>query len=112
MTGPRSISKDATKIYSTWFSVLPRGYCERSRRGGWASRLEGRDAPFESELCCEETPVPVDGVLLLELGYEVWSVSDMIAGGGRGDRLEGLECCEIRDAERDEGKDEREALWF
>lgn len=76
-------------MYSTWFSVLPRGYCERRRGRGRASGLWTRAAPFESELCWDDAPVPVDGVLLLELGSEVRSVSDITAGGGSGDLFGG-----------------------
>lgn len=36
----------------------------------------------------------------------------MIADGGKGERLEGREPCDTREAERDEGKDEREVLWL
>jgi len=27
------MSNDATSMYSTWFSIEDRGYCDRSRRG-------------------------------------------------------------------------------
>jgi hypothetical protein len=53
---PRSMSKDATSIYSTWFSGLSAGYCERSggaeRVGGWGRDLEASDECAERE--CEE----------------------------------------------------------
>lgn len=44
------MSKDATKIYSTWFSVAPRGYCERSFREVPASDRNGA----ESDECWED----------------------------------------------------------
>lgn len=57
----------------------------------------------DNDECCEETPVPVDGVFDLELGFEVRSVSDTMppppAPGGMGDR-DCLERCDICDSER------------
>ena len=59
----------------------------------------------DNDECCEETPL--EGVLELELGSEVWSVS-IIGGFGL---LEGLGCLvDIAEGERLEGKDEREVL--
>jgi len=107
MTGPRSMSKDATRMYSTWFSVAPRGYCDLSRRAGCASGFWCRGAPVDMDECCDETAVPVDGVLDLELGSDVRSVSDMAAAGGCGDR-DGR--CDMWEGERAEGKDDSEFL--
>lgn len=60
----------------------------------------------DNDECCDETPVPVDGVFDLELGLEVRSVSDTMppppAPGGIGDRA-GLERCDICDSERGYG---------
>lgn len=67
---------------------------------GCASGLYFRGA--ERDECCDDTPL--DGVLEFELGLEVRSVSIM---GGLGD-LEGLECRDIADGDREEGKEERE----
>lgn len=86
-------------MYSTWFSVAPRGYCERTLRGGWASNVFGR-REAERDECCEDGPS--EGVFDLELGSEVRSVSTR---GGWGD-LDGRDECDICDGERDEGKDE------
>lgn len=107
ITGPRSISNEATRIYSTWFSVDPRGYWDRSFRGG----REGTTCRFgaDSDECCDEATVwlSIDDVLFdLELGFEVRSASAAI--GGCGDR-EGRSWCDICEAERDDGKEEREA---
>lgn len=101
-------------MYSTWFSVPPRGYCERSLRRGCARGLYrgGPASWLDSELCCDETPVrpvPVDGVLLLELGSEVRSVSEVLmASGGCGDRAEGREFCDMPEPEREEGNEDSE----
>ena len=67
---------------------------------GCASGLYFRGA--ERDECCDDTPL--DGVLEFELGLEVRSVSIM---GGLGD-LDGLECRDIADGDREEGKEERE----
>lgn len=60
----------------------------------------------DSDECCDETPVPVDGVFDLELGSEVRSVSETmpppLVPGGMGDR-DGLERCDICEAEREFG---------
>ena len=59
----------------------------------------------DSDECWEETPL--EGVLELELGSEVWSVS-IIGGLGL---LDGLGCLvDIAEGERLEGKDDREVL--
>lgn len=102
MTGPRSISKDATRIYSTWFSEVPRGYCDLWRFEGRESAFRRRGARIDE--CCDEGPI--EGVLDLELGSEVRSVSAM---GICGD-LDGLELCDICDGER-EMKDDIEVRW-
>lgn len=53
-------------------------------------------------------PVPVDGVLDLELGFDVRSVSDMIPMGGCGERAGRWDICE---PERDDGgRDDSEVL--
>lgn len=98
--GPLSISNEATNMYSTWFSVSPRGYCDRSFLRGCASGLYFRGA--DSEECWEETPL--EGVLELELGSEVRSVS-IIGGLGL---LEGR--LDIAEGEREEGKEDRDVL--
>lgn len=87
-------------MYSTWFSVDPRGYCGRSLRVECASGLYRRGA--ESEECCDDRPV--DGVLDFELGSDDRSVS-MI--GGCGDR-EGREWFDICEGDLEAGKLERE----
>ncbi len=80
-------------------------------RGGCASETGCRGAPPERDECWDETPVPVDGVLDLELGLDVRSVSDMMPASGCGER-EGreTEVLDIWESERDEGKDESEVL--
>lgn len=91
-------------MYSTWFSVAPRGYCDRSFLGGCASGLY-RLGP-DSDECWDERPV--DGVLDLELGFEVRSVSVTCGWGDR----EGRELWDICDGEReDEGEARRVARW-
>lgn len=100
------MSKEATRIYSTWFSVDPLGYWDRNFRGrdGTACRC-GAD----SNECCDEATVwlSIDDVLFdLELGLEVRSASAAI--GACGDR-EGRSWCDICEAERDDGKEESEA---
>lgn len=76
--GPRSISKEATRIYSTWFSVDVRGYCDRSFLEGRPSALIRRGA--DRDECCDDTPL--EGVLDFELGSETRSGS---RAGGNGD---------------------------
>jgi hypothetical protein len=96
--------------------VPPRGYCERSLRRGCDCGLyrRGPTSLFDSELCCDDKPVrpvPVEGVLLLELGSDVRSVSEvLIAIGGCGDRADGREFCDIPDPERDDGKEDSDVL--
>lgn len=70
-------------MYSTWLSVWPRGYCDRSFLAGCASGLYLRGA--DNDECCDDTPL--EGVFEFELGSDVRSVSIM---GGLGD-LDGLE---------------------
>jgi len=97
------MSKEATRMYSTWLSGDPRGYCDLSLREDRASAFTRRGA--DKDECCDDGPS--DGVLDLALGSEVRSVS---ATGGCGD----LACRELRDmseAERDEGKDRSEARF-
>ena len=66
----------------------------------------------DRELCWDERPVravPVEGVLLLELGSDVRSGSEVPGPiGGWGD----LELCDMPEPDRDEGKDERDVLRF
>jgi hypothetical protein len=92
------MSKDATRMYSTWFSVLPLGYCERNLRWGCEPAAYRRGAA-ESELCCEETPV--EAVLLFELGFEVRSASGALPCGGCGER-DGRGACDMSNADRDD----------
>jgi len=103
--GPLSISNEATRIYSTWFSVSPLGYCDRNFLLLCASGLYFRGA--DSDECWEETPL--DGVFEFELGFEVRSVSIM---GGLGDLDGRLECRDMADGDREEGNDERDVLRF
>lgn len=103
------MSNDATSIYSTWFSVSPRGYWDRNFRVGCASGLYLRGA--ERDECGEDTPL--DRVfeapeLGSEVGSEVRSISILVIGFGD---LEGR-LCDISDVEREEGKDDREVLRF
>lgn len=93
MTGPLSISKEATKIYSTWFSFVPRGYCDFSFRRDCAPVYLGNGTILlaDKEECCDEMPVFVDGVLDLELGSDMRSGSETMpppppAIGGIGER--------------------------
>lgn len=101
------MSKDATRMYSTWFSFDPRGYCDLSRRRDCVPELylgNGTILLPDKDECCDEMPVPVEGVLDLELGSDMRSASlPAPATGGMGDR-EGLEeRCDICDAEREDG---------
>lgn len=61
----------------------------------------------DSDECCEEIPVPVEGVFDLELGFEVRSVSETMppppAPGGIGERGGLVERCDICEAEREAG---------
>lgn len=90
-------------MYSTWFSVDPRGYCDRSFREGCASGLYRLGA--DSDECCEDAAVrlPIDDVLLdLELGFEVRSVSKFMGGCVARE----FDICEV---EREDGNDDRDA---
>lgn len=87
MIGPLSTSNDATRMYSTWFSVAPRGYCDRSLRGGdgggggggWAAAAAAA-AALDSDECCDETAVSVEGACVdLALWLDVRSTSDVAA---------------------------------
>lgn len=99
------MSKDATRMYSTWFSGDSRGYWDRSFRGdwdmGWALARTDRDESSEATVWLAK-----DEVFELELGWDVRSVS---VGGGR--EGGGGEIPEA-ELERDEGKEEREVRWF
>ena len=77
------MSKDATRIYSTWFSVVPRGYCDLGFLGERTSWLERRGADPDPESDEEWDDTPTEEVLSLELGFDVRSVSGT---GGTGDR--------------------------
>jgi hypothetical protein len=68
-------------MYSTWLSVLPRGYCERTLRRRGASAFHGWDGGLDKDDCGEETPVPVEGVFDFELGSDVMPVSEIPTGG-------------------------------
>ena len=99
------MSNEATKIYSTWFSTSPLGYCDRSFLRGWASGLYLLGA--ESEECCED--IPLEGVLEEALGSDVRFRS---IRGGFGD-LEGLlECRDMVEGDLEEGNEDREVLRF
>lgn len=92
-------------MYSTWFSVAPRGYCDRIFLGARGSGL--RDCVADSDECCDSGPI--DSVLDFELGSDVRSES---AKGGWGD-LEGRrECCDMSEADREEGKLAKEVRRF
>lgn len=67
----------------------------------------------ERDECCDEMPVPVEGVFDLELGSDVRSGSEAIVGGkGERDALL-VERCDICDAEREPGmSDATDALRF
>lgn len=60
----------------------------------------------DNDECCDDTPVPVDGVFDLELGFDVRSVSETTppapGPGGIGDR-DGFEWCDICEPEREDG---------
>ena len=71
-------------------------------RLGCASGLYFRGA--DSDECCED--IPLDGVFEFELGSDVRSVSII---GGLGD-LEGRECRDIVEGDREDGNDERDVL--
>lgn len=83
-----------------------------SRRRDWVPELylgNGTILLPDKDECCDEIPVPVEGVLDFELGSDMRSGSLTIpppppAMGGMGDR-EGLEeeRCDICDAEREGG---------
>jgi hypothetical protein len=94
------MSKDATKIYSTWLASAPRGYWGRTLFCGYKSSFVRRAA--DRDECCEDGPM--EEVLDLVLGSEVRSVSAM---GGCGD-LDGREWKDICDGERDGGNEERD----
>lgn len=103
------MSNEATRMYSTCFSVDPRGYCERSRRRGCAAGLYPSGPPLDNDECCDEAPV--EGVLDFELESRVRSVpEDMTpAIGGCGER-DGREWCDNCESDREEGKDDKEPL--
>lgn len=87
-------------MYSTWFSVSPRGYCDRSFLFGCASGLYFLGA--ERDECSDDTPL--EGVFEFELGSDVRSVSIM---GGFG-LLDGLDRLDMVEGDREEGKDDSE----
>lgn len=88
-------------MYSTWFSVSPRGYCDRNFLREWASGLYFRGA--DSEECWDE--IALEGVFELEFVSEVRLVS-IGWGGGLGD-LEGLlEWRDIVEGDLEDGNDE------
>lgn len=99
------MSKDATNIYSTWLSVSPLGYCDRSFRRDWGA-VPARCGADRDECCEDEGSKEVD----LLLGSEIRSLSII---GGCGDRG-GFDIC---DADLEEGKDDKEVrrrpvLWL
>lgn len=65
--------------------------------------LRGPDCKDE---CCDDTPL--EGVFEFELGSEVRSVSIM---GGFGDR-DGLECLDMAEGDREDGKDDNDVRRF
>jgi hypothetical protein len=65
--------------------------------------LRGADRDECGE-CCED--MPLEGVFEFELGSDVRSVS-IIGGFGL---LDGLECLDMAEGDREEGKDDREVL--
>jgi hypothetical protein len=105
MTDPRSISNDATSIYSTWFSEFSFGYCDLSGGAynrGWGSGFCVKLPAGEScsgDGCCGcstgvvEIPIPFS--LVYVLGFDLAEeldpdrlcgmavVWDAGAGGGR-----------------------------
>lgn len=83
--------------------MSPLGYCDRNFRLGCASGLYFLGA--ERDECCDETPL--EGVFEFDtLGSDLRSVSIM---GGFGD-LDGLECLDIAEGLREDGKDESDVL--
>ncbi|KAK5631966.1 hypothetical protein RRF57_007680 [Xylaria bambusicola] len=105
MTGPRSILKDATKMYSTWFSGDSRGYWDRNFRGDLD--MGGLLAKMESDESSEATVwLARDDVFELELGWDVRSGS-VVFGLGECRGLEGGDMPEA-ELDREEGKDERD----
>lgn len=91
-------------MYSTWFSIPPLGYCDRNFLFGCASGLFFLGA--DKDECCDDTPL--EGVFEFELGSDVRSVSIM---GGFG-LLDGLECLDMVEGDREEGNDESEVRRF
>lgn len=57
----------------------------------------------ERDECCDEMPVPVDGVFDLELGSDVRSGSGAIVGGKGEREVVLVERCDIWDADREPG---------
>jgi hypothetical protein len=97
------MSKPATRIYSTWFSVEERGYCDRSFREDWPNA--GLGGPDMDE-CWEEAGVRL--AMEDDLRFESEGGPESVIGGW-GD-LRGCEAWETSEAERDEaGKDESDA---
>lgn len=104
-------------MYSTWFSVEPRGYCDFNFRFRCVIELKcgmGTAPLADSDECCDEIPVPVEGVFDLELGFEVRSVSETMpppppVPDAMGDGL--AERCDIDEAEREfGGSDDRDVF--
>lgn len=87
-------------MYSTWLSLEPRGYCERSLLELWESALTRRGA--ERDECWEDCSR--EDALDHWSGSEVRSLS-FICRRGEGSGREANEACERG---RDEGKDESE----
>lgn len=71
MTGPRSLSNEATRMYSTWFSVAPRGYCDRIFLEACGRGF--KDWSADKDECCDEGAIDSD--LDFELGSDVRSES-------------------------------------
>lgn len=104
--GPLSISNEATRIYSTWFSLEPRGYCDRSLLELWESAWTRFGA--ERDECCEP-PGSIEGVL--ELGSEVRSISAPMAGASCGD-VSGRELCDICEGDLEDGNEASDGRRF
>lgn len=96
MTEPRSISNDATSIYSTCFSAESAGYWERSCCAPWRV----------CDVCCAAEPEERrDGCL-----EDLEESTDSRTVGGFGDRPGRPALLDIVDGVREGGKDEKDDL--
>lgn len=78
-------------MYSTWLSVSPRGYCERSFLGPPCELIRGLGGA-EPEDCCDEGAA--EDALDLELVSDMRSLSIFL--GGSGDLCGGKEESDVR----------------